>query len=296
MSSALQGPLASVAWLKDHLHDSDLKVVDVRWYLSRTKHGGDAYEEGHIPGALFLDLDADLSAPSGPGRHPLPEGDAFEKALRRAGINARSLVIAYDDAGGSIASRLWWLLRWFGHERVAVLDGGLQAWVASGGKLTTELPAATAGDFRVKPPPPDWIVDRAEVHQISEAGRPLLLDARAPERYRGEIEPIDARPGHIPGARSAPWTEMLEGGHHLKTAEELRGQFLALGAKTDEPTVLYCGSGVTACLPLLAMCIAGLPGKLYPGGWSDWARHPSLPAEMGGGGGTSPHCPQPRRI
>jgi thiosulfate/3-mercaptopyruvate sulfurtransferase len=278
MSPGSSGPLVDVAWLKAHLHDPEVRVVDVRWYLSKHRHGGDAYEEGHIPGAFFLDLDEDLSAPSGPGRHPLPESAALEKALRRVGINANSFVVAYDDAGGSIAARLWWLLRWFGHENVAVLDGGLQSWVASGEKLSTEVPASAEGNFRAKSPPADWILDRAAV----QAERPLLFDARAPERYRGEIEPIDARPGHIPGARSAPWSEFLEDGR-LKSAEALRAQLFALGASPDRASVVYCGSGVTACLPLLAMSIAGLPGKLYPGGWSDWAGDASLPAELGPG-------------
>jgi thiosulfate/3-mercaptopyruvate sulfurtransferase len=284
MSPGLTGPLATIAWLKDHLHDDHVKVVDVRWYLSKSKHGGDAYGDGHIPGALFLDLDTDLSAPSGPGRHPLPSLEAFEKALRGAGIDEGDLVVAYDDAGGSIAARLWWLLRWFGHENVAILDGGLQAWVGSGGKLTTEVPTPKEGNFRAKPPPAGWTFDKNDVRGFAAKGTsaPLLLDARAPERYRGEIEPIDARPGHIPGAKSAPWSEVLDGGH-LKGADALRRQFLALGAKTDEPTVVYCGLGVTACLPLVALTIAGLPGKLYPGGWSDWAGDPELPAALGPG-------------
>jgi thiosulfate/3-mercaptopyruvate sulfurtransferase len=274
--------VVDVPWLKEHLGEAELRVVDVRWYLSKHRHGGDAYDEGHIPGASFLDLDADLSAPSGPGRHPLPDADGFGRALQRVGIGSKSFVVAYDDAGGSIASRLWWLLRWFGHDRVAILDGGLQAWVAAGGALSTEVPAPTEGDFRAQRPPADWNIDRAEASRLSQSGEVLLLDARAPERYRGEIEPIDARPGHIPGAGSAPWSEMLVGGH-LKDADSLRRQFLALGAKADVPTVLYCGSGVTACLPILAMSIAGLPAKLYCGGWSDWASDPSLHAEMGAG-------------
>jgi thiosulfate/3-mercaptopyruvate sulfurtransferase len=283
VATAGPGPLTEVAWLKAHLGDPDLRVVDVRWYLSKTKHGGDAYDEGHLPGALFLDLDTDLSAPSGAaGRHPLPEARSFETALRRVGINGRSHVVAYDDAGGSIAARLWWLLRWFGHPCVSILDGGLQAWVASGGKLSTDVPVASEGDFRVKEPPDGWIVEKAEAQRLSRDGRTLILDARAPERYRGEIEPIDARPGHIPGATSAPWSEVLEHGR-LKDADALRRQFLALGARTDESAVVYCGSGVTACLPLVALSIAGLPGKLYPGGWSEWANDGSLPAETGPG-------------
>ena len=283
MATADPPPLTDVTWLKAHLDDPNVRVVDVRWYLSKTKHGGDAYDEGHLPCALFLDLDTDLSAPSGAaGRHPLPEAKALEKALRRVGINGRSHVVAYDDAGGSIAARLWWLLRWFGHPRVSVLDGGLQAWVASGGKLSTEVPVSAEGDFRVKDPPEGWIVEKAEARRLSQGAHTLILDARAPERYRGEIEPIDARPGHIPGAKSAPWSEVLEHGR-LKGVDALRRQFLALGAKPDESTVVYCGSGVTACLPLLALSIAGLPAKLYPGGWSEWARDASLPAETGPG-------------
>jgi thiosulfate/3-mercaptopyruvate sulfurtransferase len=255
-----------------------VRVVDVRWYLSRKRRGGDAYEEGHIPGAPFLDLDTDLSAPRGPGRHPLPQREAFEQAMQRAGMNDDDLVVGYDDAGGSIAARLWWLLRWYGHPSVAVLDGGLQAWVGAGGSLTTAVPAPARGNFRAKAQRNDWIVEKEAVRRMSEAHRPLLLDARAPERYRGELEPIDARPGHIPGAKNAPWADTLEGGHFKKPAA-LRRQYLDLGATADESTVVYCGSGVTACLPLLALSLAGLPGRLYPGGWSDWASDPSLPAE-----------------
>ncbi len=280
MRPSVPGPLVDVDWLKAHTGDAGVRVIDVRWYLSKTRRGGDAYEEGHIPGALFLDLDSDLSAPSGPGRHPLPERAAFERAMQRVGTNQGDLVVGYDDAGGSIAARLWWLLRWFGHPAVAILDGGLQAWVAKGEALSTEVPTPATGDFRAHSPPQDWTVDKAFVRQVSEDRQPLLLDARAPERYAGSLEPIDARPGHIPGAKNAPWSEVLEGGH-LKNPAALRKQFHALGAKPDEATLVYCGSGVTACLPLLAFTLAGLPAKLYPGGWSDWASDPSLPAARG---------------
>jgi thiosulfate/3-mercaptopyruvate sulfurtransferase len=278
MDTAAIGPLVEVSWLKDHLHDADLKVVDVRWYLSAKLRGGDAYEEGHIPGALFLDLDTDLSAPLGPGRHPLPDQEAFERSMRRAGIADADFVVGYDDAGGSIAARLWWLLRWYGHPRVAVLDGGLQAWVAAGGALSKETPERTPSDFRAKPPPREWILEKDTVRRMTKAGHAALLDVRAPERYQGVFEPVDARPGHIPGAKNAPWSDTLEGGR-LKTPDALRRQYALLGVRTDEPAVVYCGSGVTACLPLLALSLAGLPGKLYPGGWSEWASDSSLPAE-----------------
>lgn len=272
------GPLVDPAWLLQHL--PEVRVIDVRWYLSG-RRAVEEYNRGHIPGAVFLDLDRDLTGSQGPGRHPIPEPARFERAMRSAGVNSDSRVVAYDDTGGSIAARLWWLLRYYGHERVAVLDGGLQAWIAAGGTLTTAAPTTNEGTFRVRPPRSEWVVDKTYVHHVRRVPDVLLLDARAPERYRGEHEPIDARPGHIPGARNAPWTDNLKEGR-FKSAEELRARYTALGADRAREVIVYCGSGVTACHDLLAMELAGIRNtRLYEGSWSDWSRDPSLPAATG---------------
>lgn len=279
-------PLVSAAWLRDRLDakstgiQPDLRVIDVRWYLTG-KRGKDAYESGHLPGAVFVDLDAALaSSPSvGPGRHPLPDAATFERAMRAAGVNDTSFVVAYDDAGGSIAARLWWLLRHFGHESAAVLDGGLPAWTSAGGTLTTDIPAAAPGNFVAKPARTDDVVDRDEVKRALARGA-LVLDARARERYRGDTEPVDARPGHVPGAVSAPWSENLENGVFACTSD-LAKKYEALGASGRE-VIAYCGSGVTACHDLLALELAGIRGaKLYEGSWSDWAKQAELPAAKG---------------
>jgi thiosulfate/3-mercaptopyruvate sulfurtransferase len=276
------GPLVDVAWLHAHAGDPDVRVIDVRWYM-RDRRGADEYARGHVPGAVFVDLDRDLSAPVGPGRHPLPAREAFERAMRRAGVSAQTRVVAYDDAGGSIAARLWWLLRYFGHARVAVLDGGLPAWTAAGHPLVAEVPAVPEGTFTAAPPRDEATVDKAYVAAARTREGVLLLDARAPERYRGEVEPVDARPGHIPGARNAPWAGNLEAGR-FRSPEALRARFEELGVRDAREAIVYCGSGVTACHDLLAMERAGLPGaKLYVGSWSDWAQDPSLPGATGEG-------------
>jgi thiosulfate/3-mercaptopyruvate sulfurtransferase len=258
------GPIVSPEWLHEHIHDPDLRIIDFRWSLAGGG-GRDAYERGHIPGAVFVDLDA-VTGREGGGRHPLPTGAQFEVEMRKAGVMNDSKVVVYDDAGGSVASRLWFLLRWFGHESQAVLDGGISAW---GEPLTTEPPVAYRVNFRSREPDRSQILDFEDVRKLT--GVPLL-DARAGERYRGEKEPVDPKAGHIPGALSAPWSENLGPDGRFKTPEQLRRHFSELGADGDRGAVVYCGSGVNATHDLLAMELAGLTkGRLYAGSWSDWS-------------------------
>jgi thiosulfate/3-mercaptopyruvate sulfurtransferase len=277
-------PIVSTDWLAEHLRDPDLRVVDVRWYLDPARRGRDAYAAGHIPGAIYLDVDADLSAPGGArggrlGRHPWPSEEQVSRVMSAAGIDAETRVVAYDDQAGATAARLWYVLRAHGHEDVAVLDGGIVKWVAEG----------RAVEARTQPPVPARFVARLRPGSVlskeevaaGAAGR-LLLDARAPDRYRGEVEPIDPRAGHIPGAKSAPFSANLTPGPvpvFLPPAA-LRRKYAALGADTTPP-VVYCGSGVTACHDLLALHAAGLQGSLYAGSWSEWSSDPALPVATG---------------
>ena len=260
-------PLADARWLRGHLDDPDLRVVDCRFTLGEPGAGRRAWLASHVPGAAFLDLDADLAAEPGErGRHPLPDREAFESAARRAGIGNRSRVVAYDEAGEGGAARLWWLLRHFGHEQAAVLDGGLAAWRGGGGPLSTGEVTAEGGDFEARPRADDTAgADEAAAAQV-------LLDARAPERYRGETEPIDPVAGHIPGAVNLPSSELAPGGRFLGL-DELRIRLEEAGAGPGRDTVVYCGSGVTACTVVLAAELAGLPTtRLYSGSWSEWSR------------------------
>jgi thiosulfate/3-mercaptopyruvate sulfurtransferase len=270
------GPLVDAAWLAEHGGDADVRVVDLRWYLDG-RSGRAAYDAGHVPGAVFVDL-ADVSGHgSGRGRHPLPEAGAFEREMREAGVSRTSAVVVYDDSGGSVAARLWWMLRYFGHERAAVLDGGLQAWA---GPLSTGPERPPPGDFVAAAPRLEMRLDFDDVRRLP-AGT-LLLDARAPERYRGETEPVDAKAGHIPGARSVPYAGNLEGDGRFRSPDELRRRFEAAGARDGSGVVVYCGSGVTACHDLLAMELAGLSGaRLYAGSWSEWSSRPEAPVATG---------------
>jgi thiosulfate/3-mercaptopyruvate sulfurtransferase len=279
-------PLVDVAWLAAHASDRHVRVIDVRWYLG-AKKGVDEHAKGHIPGAVFLDLDRDLCADiaAGPGRHPIPSADKLTATMQRAGVSRATHVVAYDDAAGSIASRVWWLLHHFGHTRVSVLDGGIGAWTAAGHELERDTPSFAPGDFVAKAP--DAEANRARVadkqHVRSRVGQPgvLVLDARDRDRYRGDREPVDARPGHVPGAKNAPWVENTRDGH-MRSRGELRALYEALGAATADEIIVYCGSGVTACHDVLALELAGIDSaRIYEGSWSDWARDATLPATKG---------------
>ena len=263
--------------LRERLGDPRLRVVDCRYVLGEPGAGEPLWLAGHIPGASFLDLDRDLSSePGARGRHPLPEARDFEAAARRAGIGAATLVVAYDEAGEGGAARLWWLLRHFGHREVRVLNGGLGGWRAAGGELASGREEVTAGDFRAGEPAAG---DTARLEELGPGREALLLDARAPERFRGEVEPIDAVPGHIPGAVNLPSAELAPEGR-LPDPSELRDRLAAAGATPERELVAYCGSGVAACNVVLAAAEAGLDARLYPGSWSEWSRR-GQPVETG---------------
>ena len=267
-------PLVSSPWLRERLDDPGVRVVDCRYRLGEPGAGEALWREGHIPGAAFMDLDRELAAEPGErGRHPLPEPARFETAARRAGIGPGTHVIAYDEAAEGGAARLWWLLRHFGHDRVSVLDGGLRAWREEGGPLeagpTPGRAGSTATPFTARPRASDTR-EAAELAAAPPSPERLLLDGRAPERYRGEVEPIDAVAGHIPAAANVPFAELAPDGRFLAPGE-LRTRFEAVGAAPGRELVAYCGSGVTACVLLLAAEVAGLDaGRLYPGSWSEW--------------------------
>jgi thiosulfate/3-mercaptopyruvate sulfurtransferase len=277
-------PLVTTEWLAAELGAPDLRVADVRWYLDPARRGRDAYQAGHIPGAVFLDMDVDLSAPGGgrglpSGRHPWPGKDQVERVMSAAGIGPGVRVVAYDDQAGAMAARLWYLLRAYGHDAVAVLDGGLPKWTAEGRPLETKSVTPPAASF-VARPRDGWVLDKAAM--VRERPHSLVFDARAAERYRGDSEPIDPRAGHIPGARNAPYRDNLadDAVPVFRTPSELRSRFEALGAHREEP-IVYCGSGVTACHNLLALELAGLRGRLYAGSWSEWSADVQLPIATG---------------
>jgi thiosulfate/3-mercaptopyruvate sulfurtransferase len=283
---ANRSPIISPAALFERLAGPGLRVVDVRWVLGSPGRGREAYDAGHIPGAIFLDLDTDLVAPEGPGRHPLPSPGDVRGRLERAGIGTGHQVVAYDDVGGWVAARLWWMLDDLGHEGVAVLDGGYPAWVAEGLPVTTDVPAFPAERLDLAA---SWSRTIDRVALADGLGRIVLLDARAGPRYRGETEPIDPIPGHIPTARHAPIDGNLGPDGRLLGPAELAARFRALGADGAEgPVVTSCGSGVSACFNSLAMRIAGLPDPiLYPGSYSDWSRS-EMPIAVGPEPGAAP--------
>jgi thiosulfate/3-mercaptopyruvate sulfurtransferase len=251
--------------LLDRLGDPLLRIADVRWWLTDRAKGRRDYGEAHIPGAVFVDLDTDLAAPEGPGRHPLPSPAAFIARMEALGFDDASDIVVYDDAGGTVAARLWWMLDDLGHPGVRVLDGGITAWVAAGGPVTADVPSLPAGRLTLRRA---WsrVIDRSTL--VERLGEVDLLDARAPERYRGEIEPVDPVAGHIPTARNLPTGGNLGEGGRFRSPEALRDRFGTPG--TD--VVVACGSGVNACHNALAMRVAGLPDPiLYPGSYSDWS-------------------------
>ena len=276
-------PLVTVEWLKDQLGNPDVRPVDARWYLTERGRGRDEYNAGHIPGAAYMDVDDDLSAPrgQGPGRHPLPSPEAFAAAAGRAGIGPSTHVVAYDSAGGAYAARLWWLLRYFGHESVSLLDGGWPAWQAAGGPIERAIPEIAPAAFTPLPHP-EMVVDAAAVDRLRRDPRALILDARANERYEGRIEPIDPQAGHIPGARSAPYAGNLAADGRMKLPDELRSRYIDLGADAAQTIVCYCGSGVTAAHDAFALYLAGRADALiYEGSWSDWSSDPTRPVATG---------------
>ncbi|MFK0118925.1 sulfurtransferase [Streptomyces sp. NPDC090994] len=258
-------------------------LLDVRWQLSAAKAAGEPpfdgraeYAAGHLPGAVYVDLDRELAAPPGPGgRHPLPDLGEFGAAMRRAGVSARRPVVVYDGGQGWAAARAWWLLRWTGHPDARVLDGGLPAWQ---GPLVTDAPVPTPGDFEPAPAA-TGLLDADGAAELARTG--LLLDARAGERYRGEVEPIDPVGGHIPGAVSAPTAENVAADGRLRSAGELRARFAELGAAGDTEVGVYCGSGVSAAHEVLALAVAGIPAALYVGSWSEWSADPERPVAVG---------------
>jgi thiosulfate/3-mercaptopyruvate sulfurtransferase len=271
-TSALSKPLVSVEELAGHLSDPGVVIADVRWVLGQPGEGRVKYEAGHIPGAIYLDTDTDLVGPEGPGRHPLPDPGVFAQRLAAAGIGNDTFVVAYDDVGGWVAARLWWMLDDLGHSNVAVLDGGWQAWQAFEGPTDAIEPTTPVRTAELALAPA-WhkVVDRDALK--GRLGSVVLLDARAGERYRGETEPIDPVAGHIPSAKSAPTGGNIGPDMRFLTPDVLRERFERLGCFAPGGTVTSCGSGVSACHNALAMRIAGLPDPiLYPGSYSDWSR------------------------
>ncbi|WP_419998468.1 sulfurtransferase [Streptomyces boninensis] len=253
-------------------------LLDVRYQLGGPP-GRPEYEAGHIPGAVYVDLDTELaSAPGAAGRHPLPDLEVFGTAMRRAGVSADRPVVVYDGGQGWAAARAWWLLRWAGHGAVRVLDGGLAAWTATGGELSTSTPEVAEGSF-VPAPGGMPLLTADEAAALAQRG--ILLDARAGERYRGEVEPIDKVAGHIPGALSAPTTENVAADGRFLPAGELASRFTALGATADAEVGVYCGSGVSAAQQVLALDVAGVPAALYVGSWSEWSNDPERPVATG---------------
>lgn len=277
--STLSSPLIDAVGLRACVGSSDWRMVDTRWSLLAPSKGRQDYLSGHIPGAVFLDLDTELAdKAAGGGRHPLPSEASLRQRLEAAGISDETQVVVYDDSAGSVAGRLWWILRAFGHTRVWVLDGGIQAWTEMGGTLEAGTVTVASGHFTRSLNRAAW-VDAAEV--AARGPERILIDARAGERYRGEQEPIDPVAGHIPGALNLAFAGNLEQGR-FKSAAALRSRFEAAGIQRGEQVIAYCGSGVTACHNLLALEQAGLTGaQLYVGSWSDWCSRPGAPVAVG---------------
>lgn len=280
----MPSPLVSTAELAARLDDARTVIVDVRHDLAQREWGAQQHALAHLPGARFAHIDRDLAAaPTGRnGRHPLPAPDDAARLFGALGIGPDSEVVAYDQGTGMYASRVWWMLRWLGHDAVAVLDGGLRRWQALGLPLSRDVPAARPRQFapRLRGA---GAVDAGTVQAAARDGAQRVVDARAAERYRGEVEPIDRVAGHVPGARNHPSSSLLGADGRFLPPDELRRTLLAtLDGVPPERTAVYCGSGVTACHVLLALEHAGLPGaRLYPGSWSEWSRDPARPVATG---------------
>ena len=282
--------LIGAAVLRDWLDRPDVAILDCRFDLANPEGGRLSFLQGHIPGARYADLNRDLSAPisATSGRHPLPAPADFAATLQRLRIGRATQVIAYDDSAGAFAARAWWLLRWMGHEAVAVLDGGIKAWISIGGRLESgeagPLPATPAADERRAPPVnAAAVIDAAEVAARLQDPAFLLIDARAPERFAGSVEPIDSVAGHVEGAVNQPFSANLGADGRFLAAAELRRLWQQrLDGRKPEQVAAMCGSGVTACHNLLSLEVAGLSGaKLYAGSWSEWIRDPTRPIARG---------------
>lgn len=272
----MTGPLITVEELLRALEtDRPPTVLDVRYRLVGPP-GDREYALGHVPGAVYVDLDTALAAPPGAGgRHPLPDPADFEAAMRAAGVRDGHPVVVYDDWAGHAAARAWWLLRHHGHADVRVLDGGWTAWTASGGARQAVAPTPEPGDFTARPGSMP-LVEADDVLAV-----PVIVDARAPERFRGDVEPIDPVAGHIPGAVNVPTSTNLRADGTFRGAPEIRALYAAAGVTGEDDVVVYCGSGVTAAHDVLALEIAGIEAALYPGSWSGWITDPERPVERG---------------
>jgi thiosulfate/3-mercaptopyruvate sulfurtransferase len=263
-------PVVSATWLYKHLEDPQVAIADCRFSLTAPELGQQQYQTSHIPGAYYLDLNQDLSSPVGKhgGRHPLPKPNGLADKLSAMGIDSQTLVIAYDDSRFAFAARLWWLLRYMGHNRVALLNGSFQGWLAAGYPVTDVIPAPKQAKF-VPQLQPSQVVDIEAVKARKDLPGVALVDSRESDRYRGEREPIDPIAGHIPGAINYPWQEVADTQGYLKSIAEQRDRWEQLNE--SEEILVYCGSGVTACVNLLSLKMAGIhAGKLYAGSWSDW--------------------------
>ena len=273
--------------LAAHMDDTDWAVLDCRFELLRPEAGAEAYSQAHIPHAIYAHLDRDLSGPVTPtsGRHPLPVPEAWVATLGRWGIDEKVQIVAYDQSNGAHASRLWWLLRWVGHLRVAVLNGGFAAWQQAGLPVSQQVQIRPPRRFRTHPARAS-LISTAELEKLQAAGQlsrgeRTLIDARSADRFRGENETIDTRAGHIPGARNHPFAHNLDAQGRFLPVPTLRARWLeTLQGKASATAIAMCGSGVTACHNLLALEVAGLPGaQLYAGSWSEWIRDPGRPVE-----------------
>ena len=275
--NSMVSPLISTAELDRLLGGAAAPtLLDVRWTLAGPRL--DEFHAGHLPGAQFVDLDRELAAPPGPGRHPMPRAEAFAAAMRSHGVSRGRPVVVYDAGSGVAAARAWWLLRYFGHADVRLLDGGYAAWVAEGRAVSTTATPPPAGDFTA---------DAGHLPLLDAAGAAatardgVLLDARAAERFRGEVEPVDPVAGHIPGARSLPTAGNVGADERFLPAAELRRRFEAAGVRPGVAVGAYCGSGVTAAHEVLALAVAGFDSALYAGSWSEWITDPGRPVEVG---------------
>ena len=270
----MAGPLISLP----HLRPDRVTVLDVRYRMGGSPGYGE-FLEGHIPGAVYVDLDADLAdRPGKGGRHPLPDEARFQAAMRRAGVSMHRRVVVYDDWDGRAAARAWWLLRYHGHPDVQVLDGGWRSWREQGGDVEKGEPRPHGeGDFTVSAEKGMRAVEADGVLEVA-----VLVDARAAERYRGEVEPIDPVAGHIPGAVNVPTEASVDDNGQFRPPDDLRATYSAVGASADADVAAYCGSGVTAAHAVLAMEVAGIRAALYPGSWSGWIADPDRPVETGG--------------